>query len=165
MPPRPPKRRSAPTPRSQISKKTRLSSGLPQASDTRPAPPTDATTQFRDALLVRDMIFRGSQSYIPSPMTHSTPWDPAETSTSPVPRVIPKETTTPPNPLSRLLTDLQVLDRRVRLLLPDDGSIVFPGAAEVPSDSRSSIPSPQPDPTFWMNHYVRHFGLSYVCLH
>ena len=62
----------------------------------------------------------------------------------------------PTIPLQRVLTDLQVVRRRVRLLLPEDGSVVFPSASPPPARIPPPPRIPQADPTLWMNQYVRY---------
>lgn len=56
-------------------------------------------------------------------------------------------------PPDRLLTDLQVVDRHVRLLLPNDATIVSPSSTPPPKIARDPH-IPQPDPSLWVGLYV-----------
>lgn len=56
-------------------------------------------------------------------------------------------------PPARLLTDLQVVDRRVRLLLPKNATIVLPSST-VPCMTAGQFHVPQPDPSLWVGRYV-----------
>jgi hypothetical protein len=56
-------------------------------------------------------------------------------------------------PPGRLLTDLQVVDRRVRLLLPKNATIVLPSST-APCMTAREFHVPQPDPSLWVGRYV-----------
>jgi|ERR1700676_2976038 len=56
-------------------------------------------------------------------------------------------------PPDRLLTDLQKVDRHVRLLLPKDATIVLPSTTP-PSQKARHLAVPEPDPSLWVGYYV-----------
>jgi hypothetical protein len=121
------------------------------------------------------MIFRQGQAYTPSTLdppatshlaeadelNHSNPTRPsairrsAGPSTHPSPSVALQEARGPTFPLQQALTELQVVEHRVRFLLPSDASIVRPGATH-PPNSRPPAVIPEPDPFMWANSYVSH---------
>lgn len=163
---RPPKRRSARDATQQPIKRTRQSPSI------SPAPPTHSPTpepanECLPPPPVRAMIFRGGQAYTPPVVTPLAPVCPAPIhmhspfteslephSALPLPVDASQEARSPPFPLQRALTNLQVVDRRVRLLLPQDASIVFPGATPPRAHTRSPPVIPEPDPSLWIEHYV-----------
>jgi hypothetical protein len=122
---------------------------------------------------VRIMIFRQGQAYTPSTidppptsqlaegddLSHLKPSRPssirrsARTSAHPLPSGALQEARGPTFPLRHALTEMQVVERRVRFLLPTDASIVHPGATCFPHN-QTTLVVPEPDPHRWVNYYV-----------
>ena len=57
-------------------------------------------------------------------------------------------------PPDRMLTDLQKVERHVRLLLPNNANIVLPSDTP-PRPTAQRINIPEPDPSLWIGNYVR----------
>lgn len=127
---------------------------------------------------IRARIFRNGKSYIP-PVVEHAPAGPSFISSSSLdshpagpsnlaPPVASKcqsnsNTPTPSSavqeawrldfPPDRLLTDLQKVDRHVRLLLPKDATIVLPSTTP-PRLKARHLAVPEPDPSLWVGNYV-----------
>ena len=101
---------------------------------------------------VRAKVFRQGQTFNP-PAIHR-PTSPTSTSCeqSMHRSGTPGESFRYPEAANRLLDQLEAVDQRVRLLLPGDASIVFPGSS--PSPKRPRLVAPNPHPELWANHYV-----------
>jgi hypothetical protein len=170
MPRQPTKRALASTSAPDATKRSRRSvhrAPMSHADCNRPSAPAPSPP----ASPVRIMIFRQGQAYTPSTLdppatSHLAEGDDKPTrpaaicrsagpSTHPSPSIALQEARGPTFPLQQALTELQVVERRVRLLLPTDASIVRPGATH-PPDNRTPAVIPAPDPFMWVNYYVSH---------
>jgi hypothetical protein len=174
MPRQPTKRALASESAPDVTKRSRRSvhrAPMSSAASIRPSVPAPSSP----ASPVRILIFREGQAYTPytldPPATshlaegddsnHMMPTQPAAIcrsagpSTHPSPSIALQEARGPTFPLQQALTELQVVERRVRLLLPTDASIVRPGAIH-PATNRTPAVIPAPDPFMWVNDYVSH---------
>jgi hypothetical protein len=146
--------------------------------------PSGAHTSGNSSLPVCARIFRDGKCYIPPSLLQPAMAPLPDPATLPGPsvkrtfqpgRIValdwPHAAQTPPLqrpsleeawhlnfPHTRLLTNIQAVNRRVRLLLPEDGSIVDPSANPHTRPASTSAISAvlEPDPSSWAGQYVCH---------
>ena len=170
-------------PRKKIHRKRGSHTPLPTVVLGR-SDPSGAHTSGTSSPPVRARIFRDGKCYIPPSLLQPATAPLPDPPTLPGPsverafqpgRVValdwPHAAETPPLqrpsleeawhlnfPHTRLLTNIQAVNRRVRLLLPEDGSIVDPSSIPhtrpAPTPAISAVP--EPDPSSWAGQYVCH---------
>jgi hypothetical protein len=176
---RQPKRRSSNPPEHSPPRKK-----IPRKRASRTPSPPNADTTRQGSRPVRARIFRDGKSYIPPALMQPAPAASSSTisSHSSLQRAPAAQNVQSPNPPyaadspslerpslqeawhlnfphTRLLTDMQTVGRHVRLLLPEDGRIVYPSSTpSSPPTTTAAIPAiPEPDPSSWAGQYVCHF--------
>lgn len=169
-------------PQKKISRKHAQAPSTPSTTALLSTPNVDTTG--RGSRPVRARIFRDGHSYIPPAIMqpapaasssstrlsddgyghrqnahhHGSPNRPSTADRPPLERPSSQEACHPNFLNPCLLTDMQTVGRRVRLLLPEDGSIVYPSSMPgSPASTTAPIPAiPEPDPSSWASQYVCH---------